>query len=82
MSTSCKYIVIIFKKIIYFETLHMWPPYQKSGSRRLTLREPLWLSWLETFHMHCTCNNHGENQIMVVRYNFCDVRSKDAAIIM
>ena len=31
----------------------MWPPYQKSGSRRLTLREPLWLSWLETFHMHC-----------------------------
>ena len=31
----------------------MWPPYQKSGSRRLTLREPLWLSWLETFHIHC-----------------------------
>ena len=31
----------------------MWPPYQKSGSRRLTVREPLWLSWLETFHMHC-----------------------------
>ena len=31
----------------------MWPPYQKSGSRRLTLRESLWLSWLETFHMHC-----------------------------
>ena len=31
----------------------MWPPYQKSGSRILTLREPLWLSWLETFHMHC-----------------------------
>ena len=29
-----------------------------------------------------TCNNHGWNQIMVVRYKFCDVRSKDAAIIM
>ena len=37
----------------------MWPPYQKSGSRRLTLREPLWLSWLETFHMHCIRNNRG-----------------------
>ena len=41
----------------------MWPPYQKSGSRRLTLREPLWLSWLETFHMHCYddpyhCSDH------------------------
>ena len=35
----------------------MWPPYQKSGSRRLTLREPLLLSWLETFHMHCYCTH-------------------------
>ena len=31
----------------------MWPPYQKSGSRKVNLREPLWLSWLETFHIHC-----------------------------
>ena len=31
----------------------MCPPYQKSGSRRLTFRKPLWLSWLKTFHIHC-----------------------------
>ena len=30
----------------------MWPPHQKSGSCRLTLQEPFWLSWLETFHMY------------------------------
>ena len=31
----------------------MWPQYQKSGSRRLTLREPLWLSWLKILYIHC-----------------------------
>ena len=41
----------------------MWHPYQKSGSRRLTLREPLWLSWLETFHIHCNMYFQHRNRV-------------------
>ena len=47
----------------------MWPPYQKSGSRRLTLRGPLWLSWLETFHIHCIYNTHVTIVIIILIAN-------------
>ena len=45
----------------------MWPSYQKCGSRRLTLREPLWLSWLETFHMHCNVLKYSSIFVLSVK---------------
>ena len=52
-SNSCKYSCKFYKNSQSIETFYMWLPWQKSGSRILNLRQPLWLSWLETFHIHC-----------------------------